>query len=125
MHEAFRARSRTCFFAYQCLYSFRGVGLPIDPSLLAECEVTLPHLPPLHSWAESSAGAVSENKATLLLAEGFPSIAAKLVEKIQHWEFIDQSLMLHNPSSKSDELLLQQQGHVMIVQSVEQAQRRS
>ena len=84
-----------------------------------------PYLPPLRGWAESSAEAVSEKKATLLLAEGLPLIAAKLVEKIQRWEFIDQSLLLHNPSSKSDELLLQQQGHVMIVQSVEQAQRWS
>ena len=114
---------RTRFF-YQCSYSFTGVGLPIDPSLLAEGEVTLPHLPPLRGWAESSAGAVSDNKATLLVAEGLPLIAAKLVEKIQRWEFIDLSLLLHDPSSKSDELLLQQQGRVMIVQSVEQAQRR-
>ena len=43
-------------FFYQCSYSFTGVGL-------------LPHLLPLQGWAESSAGAVSDNKATLTVAE--------------------------------------------------------
>ena len=113
------------FLFYQCSYSFTGVGLPVDPSLLAEGEVAPHHLPPLRGWAESSAGAVSDNKATLLVAEGLPPIAAKLVEKIQHWEFIDLSLLLHDTSSKSDKLLLQQQGRVMIVQSVEEGGNRS
>ncbi|XP_019858533.1 PREDICTED: uncharacterized protein LOC109586769 [Amphimedon queenslandica] len=100
-------------------------GLPVDPSLtLSSGDL------PLHSSAAMSAvkeiAATSLSVAsTCLVDEGLPPIPTKLVEKIRRWEFIDLSLLLHDPSSKSEESLVQQQGsQIMIFQSVEQAQKR-
>ena len=67
---------------------------------------------------------VGDTKAAVLVAEGLPPISTKLLDKIRRWEFVDLSLLLHDPSSKAEELLWQQKGQVMIVQSIEQAQRR-
>ena len=67
---------------------------------------------------------VGDTKEAVLVAEGLPPISTKLLDKIRRWEFVDLSLLLHDPSSKAEELLWQQKGQVMIVQSIEQAQRR-
>ena len=67
---------------------------------------------------------VGDTKAAVLVVEGLPPISTKLLDKIRRWEFVDLSLLLHDPSSKAEELLWQQKGQVMIVQSIEQAQRR-
>uniref|UniRef100_A0A1X7U125 Uncharacterized protein n=1 Tax=Amphimedon queenslandica TaxID=400682 RepID=A0A1X7U125_AMPQE len=85
---------------------------------------------PLHSSAAMSA--VKEIAATCLsvastclVDDGLPPIPTKLVEKIRRWEFIDLSLLIHDPSFKSEESLFPQKGsQIMIFQSVEQAQKR-
>ena len=88
-------------------------GVPRLPTLLASRE------------REGVGGSGSDVRATVLIAEGLPPIPLKLFEKIKRWEFVDLSLLLHDSSSRAEELLLQQRGEkVMIVQSVEQAQRR-
>ena len=102
-----------------------GVGaLPEDWTLVSEDSTVVPHLPTLHSG--DIQGFAGELRATVLIAEGLPPIQTKLLlEKIRRWEFVDLALLLHNLTSRSDEFLLQQQGEkVVLVQSVEQAQRR-
>ena len=46
------------------------------------------------------------------------------MDNIRKWEFVDLALLLHDPSSRSEELQLQQRGEVKIIQSVEQAQKQ-
>lgn len=103
-------------------------GLPVDPSLLAEGGSASPTLPPSHSISASLSGlspaAGDASKATVLVAEGLPPIAARLLEKIRRWEYVDLVTLLHDPSSKLEEYLLQQQSQVVLVQSVGQAQKK-
>ena len=103
-------------------------GLPVDPSLLAEGGSASPTLTPLHSISAFLSGlspaAEDASKTTVLVAEGLPPIAARLLEKIRRWEYVDLATLLHDPSSKLEEYLLQQQGQVVLVQSVEQAQKK-
>ena len=88
-------------------------GVPRLPTLLASRE------------PERVGGSGSDVRATVLIAEGLPIMPLKLFEKIKRWEFVDLSLLLYDSSSMAEELLLQQRWEkVMIVQSVEQAQRR-
>ena len=44
-----------------------------------------------------------ELRATVLIA-GLPPIQTKLLEKIQRWEFVDLALLLHDSTSRSDEI---------------------
>ena len=66
---------------------------------------------------------VRDTKAAVLVAEGLPPISTKLLDKIRLWDLVDLSFLLHDPLLKAEELLWQQKGQVMIVQSIEQAQR--
>ena len=96
----------------------------MDHSLSTEESSGGPSLPVLRSVSDLVVGAAHESRATVLISEGLPPIQVKLLEKIRRWEFVDLALLLHDPSSRLEELLLQQKGEVMIVQSVEQAQKR-
>ena len=71
-------------------------------------------------------GLAGESRATVLIAEGLPPIQIKLLlEKFRMWVFVDLAVLLHDLTLRSDEFLLQQRGEkVVLVQSVEQAQRR-
>ena len=64
---------------------------------------------------------VGDTKAAVLVAEGLPPISTKFLDKIRCWDLVE--LLLHDPLLKAEELLWQQKGQVMIVQSIEQAQR--
>lgn len=91
---------------------------------MSEDSTVVPPLPTLHSVGDAL-GLAGESRATILIAEGLPPIQTKLLEKIRRWEFVDLALLLHDSTSRSDEFLLQQRGErVVLVQSVEQAQRR-
>ena len=69
-------------------------------------------------------GAAHESRATVLISEVLSPIQVRLLDNIRKWEFVDLALLLHDPSSRSEELQLQQRGEVKIIQSVEQAQKQ-
>ena len=111
------------------LYSFTGdpPRLPVDPSLEPGSKDN-PSLPSLLSGAKLGAMDSGESTSSLspsvVVAEGMPPIASKLLDRIRRWEFIDLALLLNEAGQKSDEIPHSHDGRVVLVQSVEQAQHR-
>ena len=66
-----------------------------------------------------------EKSSAVVVAEGIPPVATKLLEKIRRWEFIDLALLISEAGGqRSDDIPSLQDGRVVLIQSVEQAQRR-
>ena len=99
--------------------------LPVDHSLSFDNgDPIFPSISALAAPTKDLAASSKSSAATSLVAEGLPLLPIKLIEKIHRWEFIDLALLLHDTSSKSEEMMLQQHGsQVIIIQSVEQAQK--
>ena len=84
-------------------------GLPVDHSLSFDSgDPTFPSISALAAPTKYLAASSKSFAATSLVAEGLPLLPIKLIEKIHRWEFIDLALLLHDASSKSEEIMLQQ-----------------
>ena len=79
-----------------------GVQLPADPDLSVEHTTSIiPVLPPLRTLVDSDASLHVPAKSTsVVISEGMPPVASKIVEKIRCWDFVDLSQLLHDPSQK-------------------------
>ena len=97
-------------------------GILVDPDLSGSAG-TPPVLPPLLSPEGLGVGAPGTKNPMSVVAEGLPPIPTKLLEKIRRWEYVDLTLLLHD--SKSEELAgYQPSNQVLVIQSVEQIQRK-
>ena len=105
------------------VYLSVGVTLPVDASLTAGAP-TLPSLLLGTDLLSTSLSAGAAKPQSVVVAEGIPPIPGKLLEKIRRWEFIDLATLLNDPSHKAEDIAVQQQGQVVLFQTLEQAQRR-
>lgn len=82
-------------------------------------------IPFLPSWPLGGAWSDGGGKtAATVVAEGIPPIPTKLLEKVRRWEFIDLALLVTESGLKSEDFPASQDGRVILIQSVEQAQKR-
>lgn len=107
-----------CMAVISCL--FLSTGLPVDPSLMPDSL----SMPSLLAGRDISLVGGSGKSTSSVIAEGMPPIPQKLLDKIRRWDYIDLALLLNDPYHKVEELPIQQQGQVILFQSVEQAQKR-
>ena len=73
------------------------------------------------SMVDGGKGTGTSNPS-VVVAEGMPPIASKLLDRIRRWEFIDLALLLNEVGQKSDEIPHSHDGRVVLILSVEQAQ---
>lgn len=95
----------------------------MDPSLgLGDGSV----FPSLAGIGGLGSGVEPGGRSSVVITEGMPPIASKLLDKIRRWEYTDLALLLHvgESSQKIDEVPSLPDGRVVIFQSWEQAQRR-
>lgn len=100
-----------------------GVSLPVDPSLVP-------------SSVADTAGLLAGTRLSIpidtgyaktpsvLIAEGIPPVPGKLLDKVRRWEFVDLAALLDGAGQKVEDIPTLQDGRVVLIQSVEQAQRR-
>ena len=67
---------------------------------------------------------VPSKPPSVVVAEGIPPIPTKLLDKIRKWEFVDLVLLLDESSHHKDEVPFSHDGRIILIQSVEQAQKR-
>ena len=61
---------------------------------------------------------------TTVVSEGLPPIPVKTLEKIRRWEFVDLASLLSDPAQKTEDLSMTQGSHFVVVQSLEQIQKK-
>ena len=101
----------------------REVSLPVDPSLGPGVDVTLPSLRAGADLLSLSTGLGSGKGHATVVAEGIPLIPVKILERIRRWEFVDLATLLNDPTLKAEDMAVQQQGQVVLFQSLEQAHK--
>ena len=104
------------------MFSFTGGVtplLPVDPSLETHDKTELPKLTDFNLE-----DVVPSKPPSVVVAEGIPPIPTKLLDKIRKWEFVDLALLLDESSHRKDEVPFSHDGRIILIQSVEQAQKR-
>ena len=97
-----------------------AVSLPVDPTLESG---VVPLLSGPLTGRDLSWDVGGSKGSSVVVAEGIPPIPTKLLEKVRRWEFVDLALLLDGPGQRED-LPTLHDGRVVLIQSVEQAQRR-
>ena len=76
-------------------YAGEDVMLPVDPSLSSPIVTTLPTLTGNQQLSNNDSQVeVIKQPSSVVLTEGLPPIATKLLDKIQQWKFVDLSSLL-------------------------------
>ena len=85
-------------------YAGDDILLPVDPSLNSVVTTTLPPLTGNDTPNIDFTQEIIKQSTSVVLAEALPPILTKLLEKIQHWEFINlTSLLSGEPSAFKSE----------------------